>query len=38
MLEVWRNELRLIVWGVKNAEDPSCIINLEDIRIKKEKK
>jgi len=34
MLEIWNNELRLIVWGEKDKEDPSQIISLENLRKK----
>lgn len=38
MLEIWNNELRLIIWGEKKMEDPSQIINLEGLRKKSKKK
>ena len=32
MLELWNNELRLIVWGDIMQEDPTHIISLENAR------
>ena len=34
MLEIWNNRLRLIIWGEKDKEDPSQIIDLEGLRNK----
>lgn len=37
MLEIWNNELRLVIWGDKKMEDPSQIISLECLRKKGKK-
>ena len=34
LLEVWDGKLRVVIWGVKDEEDPSQIIELECLRKK----
>lgn len=35
MLEVWEGELRVVIWGDINKEDPTHIISLEGAREEK---